>query len=101
MAATILLDRDPVLLYVRRYSYTLSESFWDVTSLKWVSNDNMLPATVLSRDHFGGGYFSQFLVWWWVPTLTAIICTSALPSVPYAERVGTRKAMATLICKVL
>ncbi|KAL0041029.1 hypothetical protein WJX77_002724 [Trebouxia sp. C0004] len=55
----------------------------------------MLPATVL-YDRFGGGYFSQFLVWWWAPTLAAVIFVAALPSVPYSKRLGARSAFATV-----
>ena len=86
---------------MRRYSYTLSESFWAKTELKWTTPDKMLPATVLYNDRFGGGYFSQFLIWWWAPTLAAVIFVAALPSVPYCKRLGARSAFATVAHQVI
>ena len=60
----------------------------------------MLPEGVYS-DNFGGGYFSQYVVWWWVPTLTVIVAVAALPSVPYAKRIGARGVIASLVNKVI
>ena len=60
----------------------------------------MLPEGVYS-DNCGGGYFSQYVVWWWVPTLTVIVAVAALPSVPYAKRIGARGVVASLVNKVI
>ncbi|KAL0045657.1 hypothetical protein WJX82_000761 [Trebouxia sp. C0006] len=85
-----------VVLATWRYSYTLSESFWATLETKWTTPDKMLPATVLYNDRFGGGYYTLFIVWWWAPTLAAVILVAAVPSVPYAKRLGARSAFATV-----
>lgn len=60
----------------------------------------MLPADVTYDDHFGGGYFSSFMVWWWIPALTSVIAVALIPTVPYASRVGSQKGVSSLIHKV-
>ncbi len=60
----------------------------------------MLPATVLYNDRFGGGYYTLFIFWWWAPTLAAVILVAAIPSVPYAKRLGARSAFATVAHQV-
>lgn len=53
-----------------------------------------------ARDYLGGGYFEQFIVWWWVPAFTSILAIGLLPHVPYANRVGSQKGASSLIRKV-
>ena len=52
------------------------------------------------NEYMGGGYFENFLVWWWVPAITSIIAIGLIPHVPYAKRVGTQKGSSGLIHKV-
>ena len=60
----------------------------------------MANSTLLTRNLLNDGYFAQFMIWWWVPAIAAVLCVAALPAVPYARRVGVRGAFASLVHKV-
>ncbi len=85
--------------YITYCRYGDLEGFWTTEDLTWVTYNKMLSEEVYS-DYFGGAYYSQFLVWWWIPAFTAVIAAAAIPSVPYARRVGARNAFASVTNKV-
>lgn len=102
--AVAVLHQGPIVVAgTRRYKdYGLeTQSFWARIATAWTSPDKMVPADLEYTDHFGGGYYTSYIVFWWVPALTSIIAVALLPAVPYASRVGAQKGFSTLIHKVI
>ncbi|KAL3146993.1 hypothetical protein ABBQ38_014960 [Trebouxia sp. C0009 RCD-2024] len=95
-----------LVLYSWRYAYAPVTyeplTVWGRNEESWVNPYTLLNSSLGydDLDDFGGGYFAQFFVWWWVPAFTSILALTLIPTVPYVRRVGTRGALSNVIHQV-